>query len=231
MASTEFPDNEREPTETPAGRAADSQPSLQDYSDDDLWSLNRKLMYAAEQYDNRIVNLNQKVVGDAQAQAVFWQNILERQQTLKAASQELKERQDMHAINLQRAWQSVDHQSVLNNVDYAKARDNAVVTLRTIEPTREENLADSISGAVVQGVESVARAQTDRTQTSAANISELTAARQVADTNVISTLAEVAGVVQTMQTQSATSQAAFQALSNQVAELVGVIQALQENKK
>lgn len=247
MASIEFPENERD-TEmaddtntTPAEKAADSQPSVQDYSTEDVWDLNRKLLYSAEQqdnrvlgmgqaYDGRVVNLNQKVVGDAQAQAIFWQNIQERQLALKMASQELKERQDAHTVNMQRAWQSVDHQATLNNVDYDKARMLAPVELRIVEPTREENLADSIAGAVTQGVESVARAQTDRTQTSAANLMETTAARQVADVNVLNTLSEVAGIVQSMQTQSATSQAAFQALSNQVSELVGVVQALTGNQ-
>lgn len=237
MPSESFPEHDRseKPDDTPAERAADSQPSLQDYSDDDLWSLNRKLMFATEHFDHRVGNLNQKIVGDAQVQAVFWQNIQERQLALKLASQELlerstnfwttvRERQDQHAAQM-------EYTAGLKNIDLNKARAIVPIELRTIEPTREENLADATAGAVVQGVEAVARAQTDRTQTSAANVAELTAARQVADTNIINTLAEIAGVVQTMQTQSATSQAAFQSLAAQVGELVGVVQALQENKK
>jgi len=214
---------------------AEEQPTQKDLSTEDMWDLNRKIQVGGEMYDHRIENLNQKTVADAQAQAIFWQNIQERQLALKLSSQELlerstnfwttmRERQDQHAD--QRS-----QNSILNNVDANKARMLVPVELRTVEPTREEAIQDAAAGAVIQGVETVARAMNDRTQTSAANIAELSADRQVADVNVLSTLAELAGVVNAMQTQSATSQASFQGLSNQVAELVGVVQALASAQK
>lgn len=210
-----------------------------------LQNLNGKIAADGHQYDNRIENLNQKALADGHVQALFWQNISERQLALQQQAQALVEQR-------QQFWQSIRQdaqmfadqrlqQAGLNNTDLSRARNGVsndniqamkhnILAARVIEPTREENIADAAAGAVVQGVETVARAMTDRTQTSAANVSELSAARQVADTNVINTLAEVAGVVQTMQTQSATSQAAFQALTNQVSELVGALQALTGNQ-
>jgi hypothetical protein len=115
--------------------------------------------------------------------------------------------------------------SILNNVDQNKARMLVPVELRTVEPTREEVIQDAAAGAVVQGVETVARAMNDRTQTSAANIAELSAGRQVTDVNVLNTLSELAGIVNVMQTEAASTQAAFQGLAAQVAELTGVVQA------
>ena len=243
MASTEFPENEREEGDQ---TVAEEQPTQKDLSTEDMWDLNRKLIYASEHYDQRIENLNQKTVADAQAQAVFWQNITERNLALKLASQELLERQQQFwATMRERQDQHADqrtHVATLHSTDYARARngvqnDNEVamkhniLAARTIEPTREENIADATSAAVNQAVDTVTRAMVDRTQTSAANVTELSAARQVADVNVLNTLSELAGIVQTMQTQSATSQAAFMALTNQVSELVGAVQALMAAQK
>lgn len=203
---------------TPAERAADSQPSLQDYSSEDMWDLNRKITFGGEQYDNRIENLNQKVVADAQAQAVFWQNIQERQLSLKLASQELMERQ-------QNFWHTMRERQDHHNVDMARSRNGVqndneiamkhnIMAARTVEPSREEVSQDSVR-AVVD------RAMVDRTQTGAANVSELAAARQVTDVNVLNTLSEVVGIMNT-------AQASNQALANQVAELTGVVKALME---
>ena len=157
---------------------AEEQPTQKDLSTEDMWDLNRKLMTAGEMfdqralghnlkgdvdghtYDGRIENLNQKVVADAQAQAIFWQNIQERSLAAKLASQELlerqqnfwqtmRERQDQHSD--QRA-----HVSTLDNIDYNKVRDLQIIGMRTIEPTREENIADAQAAAVQQGVETVA---------------------------------------------------------------------------
>jgi len=243
MASVDFPENEREEGDP---TMAEEQPTQKDLSTEDMWDLNRKLIYASEHYDQRIENLNQKTVADAQAQAVFWQNITERNLALKLASQELLERQQQFwATMRERQDQHADqrtHVATLHSTDYARARngvqnDNEVamkhniLAARTIEPTREENIADATSAAVNQAVDTVTRAMVDRTQTSAANVTELSAARQVADVNVLNTLSELAGIVQTMQTQSATSQAAFMALTNQVSELVGAVQALMAAQK
>lgn len=184
MASTDFPEVERE--DSPAERAADSQPSVQDYSTEDLWDLNRKLLYATEHFDQRVINQNQKAVADAQAQALFWQNIEERRLAAKLASQELKERADFHQIEMQRAHQSLDHQATLNNLEYAKGRDMEVLTVRTIEPTREESAQD---------------------------IAALSAVRQVTDVNVINTLSELLGVVQGFRTQMGEVDNALQALA------------------
>lgn len=226
---------------------AEEQPTQKDLSTEDMWDLNRKQITAGEMfdhrvlghnlkgdvdghnYDGRIENLNQKIVADAQAQAVFWQNIQERQLAAKLASQELLERS-------QNFWQTIrerqDHHhaqiiqdATLNNIDLNKARMLVPVELRTVEPTREEAMQDAAAGSVIQGVETVARAMNDRTQTSAANIAELSANRQVADVNVLNTLSELAGIVNTMQAQVSNTQASFQALANQVAELTGVVQA------
>ena len=254
MASTDFPDNEREEGDTPvadettpAQKAADSQPSIEDYSGAESnglsWAYNHKLLADSAEYDNRAMNLNQKTIADAQAQAVFWQNIQERQLSLKLASQELLERQQQFwQTTRERQDQHADqrkHAATLDNIEYSRARNGVqndnetamkhdIMAARVIEPTREEVAQDQLIGGINQAVETVSRAMVDRTQTSAANVSELSAARQVADVNVLNTLSELAGIVQTMQTQSATSQAAFMALTNQVSELVGAVQALQK---
>lgn len=212
-----------------------------------VWDLNRKLTYAGEHYDSRAMNLNQKALADSQVQALFWQNIEERRLAAKLASQELLERQsaqraiqDQHALAVQRDQQAIQHAATLNNVDYARARNGVqndneiamkhdILSARTIEPTREETIQDATAAAVNQAVDTVSRAMVDRTQTSAANVSELSAARQVTDVNVLNTLSELAGIVNVMQTESASTQAAFQALSNSVAELVGVVQGLKSS--
>jgi hypothetical protein len=210
--------------------AAEEQPTEKDKSTEDMWDLNRKLMTSGEMFDHRVIghnlkgdidghnydgrieNLNQKIVADAQAQAIFWQNIQERQASLKLASQELLERsQNFWTTMRERQDQHSDQRSqssVLNNIDENKARMLVPVELRTVEPTREESIQDATAAAVNQAVDTVTRAMVDRTQTSAANVSELSASRQVTDVNVL-----------------ATAQAAFQALTNQVAELTGVVQA------
>ena len=216
----------------------------QDMSTQDMWDLNRKLTYASEQadqrgitYDGRVENLNQKIVADAQGQAMFWQASQERQAALKLASvelaermQALKERQDQHALIIQRDQNAIQHQATLQNIDYSQARNIKSIEYRTIEPTREEVIQDGTAAAVSQAVDVITRAMSDRSQTTAANVSDLSAARQVTDTNVLNTLSELAGITNVMQSQSASTQAAFQALTNQVAELTGVVQAMQAAK-
>jgi len=226
------------------------QPSLEDWSTESMWDLNRKIEAAGSMFDHRVMNLNQKVVGDAQAQAIFWQNIIERSEAAKLANKErelalkqatvelqerqmaIRERQDQHALTVERAQQAIQHQATLHNIDYESARSAEILGLRTVEPKETlDAISETIADAAAKGAEIGARAMNDRTQTSAANVSELTAARQVADVNVLNTLAELAGIVQTMQTQASTTQASFQALSNQVAELVGGVQALMAGQK
>ena len=221
---------------------AEEQPTQKDLSTEDLWDLNRKLTFASEHadmrgitYDGRIENLNQKIIADAQGQAIFWQNIQERNLNAKLASQELlerqqglKERQDQHSLAVQRDQANIAHAAVLQNIDYSQARNMKPIEYRTVEPTREEVIQDGTAAAVSQAVDVITRSMSDRTQTSAANVSELSAARQVTDVNVLNTLAELAGITNVMQAQSASTQAAFQALASQVAELTGVVQALQK---
>jgi hypothetical protein len=223
---------------------AEEQPTQKDLSTEDLWDLNRKLTYANEQadsrgitYDQRVENLNQKIVADAQGQAMFGLESQERQQVLKLNSvelaermQALKERQDQHSLAIQRDQALIQHAATLANIDYSQARNLKAIEYRTIEPTREEVIQDGTAAAVSQAVDVITRAMSDRTQTSASNVSELSAARQVTDTNVLNTLSELAGITNVMQSQSASTQAAFQALTNQVAELTGVVQALQAAK-
>jgi hypothetical protein len=244
MASTEFPENEREEGDP---TMAEEQPTQKDLSTEYMWDINRKLIYASEHYDQRIENLNQKTVADAQAQAVFWQNITERNLSLKLASQELLERQQQFwATMRERQDQHADqraHVATLGSVDYANARNGVLVNnevamkhnilaARAVEPketldTISEQIGNASAAgasAVAQGIESIARAQTDRTQTSAANVAELSAARQVADVNVLNTLSQIVGIMNT-------AQAANQALANQVAELTGVVQALMASQK
>jgi hypothetical protein len=224
--------------------AEEAQPTEKDKSTEDMWDLNRKMTYDGARFDDRVENLNQKMVADAQAQALFWTMISERQAAAKLSSveyqerqQSLRERQDQHSLAVERGQQNIQHQAtlnqqsvqnaqVMNEISASQARAIKPVEYRTIEPTREEALADSAAAGVVQGVESVARAMTDRTQTSAANVAELSGARQVADTNILNTLSELAGIVNVMQTEAASTQASFQALSNQVSELIGAVQAL-----
>jgi hypothetical protein len=188
-------------------------------------------------YDQRVENLNQKIVADAQGQAMFGLESQERQQVLKLNSvelaermQALKERQDQHALMIQRDQAAIQHSATLANIDYSQARNIKPIEYRTVEPTREEVIQDGTAAAVAQATDTVTRAMVDRTQTSAANVSELSAARQVTDTNVLNTLSELAGITNVMQSQSATSQAAYQALTNQVAELTAVVKALQASR-
>jgi hypothetical protein len=228
--------------------APEEQPTEKDKSTEDMWDLNRKMTYDGARFDDRIENYNQKILADVQTQAAFLQLIQERSLALKLSSQELaersqalKERQDLHAQAIERGQQAIQHQATLNQqavvnaqfvneISAENARAIKIVGFRTVEPTREEAMQDSAAGAVIQGVETVARAMNDRTQTSAANISELSAGRQVADANVINTLAEIAGVVATMQTQNSSTQASYQALANQVSELTLAVQALTANQ-
>ena len=223
---------------------AEEQPTEKDKSTEDMWDLNRKMTYDGARFDDRQQNFNQKMLGDGEMSAIFLQAIQERNLTTRLNSQELlerqqalKERQDQHSLAIERGQQNIQHQATINQaltaqnavlaeISASHARNMKPIELRTIEPTREEALQDSAAGAVIQGVETVARAMTDRTQTSAANVSELSAARQVADTNVLNTLSELAGIVNVMQTEAASTQASFQSLSNQVSELIGVVQAL-----
>ena len=223
---------------------AEEQPTEKDKSTEDMWDLNRKMTYDGARFDDRQQNFNQKMLGDGEMSAIFLQAIQERNLTTRLNSQELlerqqalKERQDQHSLAIERGQQNIQHQATINQaltaqnavlaeISASHARNMKPIELRTIEPTREEALQDSAAGAVIHGVETVARAMTDRTQTSAANVSELSAARQVADTNVLNTLSELAGIVNVMQTEAASTQASFQSLSNQVSELIGVVQAL-----
>ena len=216
MASTEFPEVERE-EKTGGGFV---QPSLEDWSTESMWDLNRKLLYASEHYDQRIENLNQKVVADVQAQQMFEIAKQERMLALKMASQELLERQrallerqDQHASNMARIWQSVDHQATLNNIDYGHTRNTEVLELRTIEPKETLDVAsEAIADAASKGAQVGARAMVDSGQTSIGNLAGYSAVRQVADVNSINTMA------------------AYQALTNQVAELTLVVQALSKKE-
>jgi len=145
--------------------------------------------------------------------------------TVERAQQGIQHQTDVNALQLARLTNGVSN-------DHEIAMKHDILSARTVEPKETlDVISSTVADAAAKGAEIGARAMSDRTQTSAANVSELSAARQVADVNVLNTLAELAGIVQTMQTQSATSQAAFQALTNQVSELIGSVQALQENKK
>lgn len=213
MASTDFPENPAPEEETtPAEKAANSEPSLQDYSSNDMWDLNRKLTFAGEAKWQDVVGLNHKALFDDVALTYARQRMQERQLELQerqlALRQEAqnfwmttRERQDQHADQRR-------HDSTLSNIEYQRGRDNVIIAARTVEPTREEVIQDATAGAINQAVDTVSRAMVDRTQTSTANIAETSAA------------------VNAIQAQSATAQAAYQALANQVAELTGVVQAL-----
>jgi hypothetical protein len=240
MASIDFPENERDEGEaqpmadeqpTPAERAADSQPSIQDYSTDDMWDTNRKVIVDSEFFDNRVMNLNQKVVGDVQAQQMFEIAKQERVLALKLASQELlerqqafKERQDQHSLIIQRDQQAVQHQADLNALGIARlsnsvsndaeiAMKHNILSARTVEPKETlDTISETVSDAAAKGAQIGARAMADSGQTSIGNLAGYSAVRQVADVNSINTMA------------------AYQALSNQVAELTLAIQALQGKK-
>lgn len=158
----------------------------------------------------------------------------EREQALKERQDlheaTLQQRQDQHAANTARQWASNDHLASLNAevvMHQAALNHNYQTTVAQLMPTMQMgHVGGQALGARIiepgevaeRGIES-AIASGATGEVGATNIANFTAARQVADTNIINTLAQVNGAVQNAQAQIVALEALIQGLSNQVANI------------